>query len=136
MTSPGSTRTVNQLLALVFGAGYALVGVVGFFVSDTFVATSDSALLGLFQVNNLHNVVHLLIGVALIAAARTLSTARGANLAIGVTYLALGVLGPFITGTDLNVIALNAADHFLHLGSGVLLAVVAVLADKSARSRV
>jgi hypothetical protein len=132
----GTGRPLNQTLALAFGVVYALVGIAGFFVSETFAARTDDDLLGLFQVNHLHNVVHLLIGVALIAASKRLDTARGANLAIGVTYLALGVLGPLITVTALNVIALNGADHLLHLGSGALLTVVALLADRTTRTRV
>jgi hypothetical protein len=129
-------RTVNQTVALAFGAIYTLVGLAGFFVSETFAAREDDALLGIFQVNHLHNIVHLLIGVALIAASKRVDTARGANLAIGVTYLALGVLGPLITDTALNVVALNSADHVLHLASGALLTAVALLADKKARTRV
>ncbi|HWG93847.1 MAG TPA: DUF4383 domain-containing protein [Mycobacteriales bacterium] len=129
-------RTVNQTVALAFGAIYTLVGIAGFFVSETFADRTDNDLLGIFQVNHLHNIVHLLIGVALIAASKRHDTSRGANLAIGVTYLALGVLGPPITGTALNVVALNGADHVLHLASGAVLTAVALLADKNARTRV
>lgn len=130
------SRSINQTVALAFGAIYTLVGLAGFFVSQTFAERDDELLLGIFEVNNLHNLVHLLIGVALIGASKRLDTARGANLAIGVTYLALAVLGPFITGTDLNIVALNSADHVLHLASGAVLAAVAVLADKTSRTRV
>lgn len=129
------TRSVNSTAAAVFGAVYVLVGVAGFFVSETFAAAEDDELLG-FQVNHLHNLVHLLIGVALLAAAKRHAIARSANLAIGATYLLLGVLGPWITGNeDLNVLALNTADNGLHVGSGVLLLAVALLADKGARDR-
>jgi hypothetical protein len=129
-------RTLNQIVALAFGVIYTLVGIAGFFVSETFAEQTDNNLLGLFQVNHLHNIVHLLIGVALIAASRRLDTARGANLAIGATYLLLGVLGWFIQDTAVDVIALNEADHVLHLGSGALLLAVALLADKKTRDRV
>lgn len=132
----GSTRSVNQTVALVFGAVYTLVAILGFFVADSFAGTgSDEAdLLGIFQVNHLHNIVHLLIGLALIAAAKRHDTARSANLAIGVTYLALAVVGPFLVDTEANIVALNTADHFLHLASGLVLAGVAVAMDKD-RSR-
>ncbi len=133
-TTAGS-RSINQIVALAFGAVYTLVGIAGFFVSETFADQTDNNLLGLFQVNHLHNIVHLLIGVALIAASRRLDTARGANLAIGATYLVLGVIGWFIQDTEVNVIALNEADHVLHLLSGALLLAVALLADKRARTR-
>lgn len=138
MTRPqtGTGRTINQTVALVFGAVYALVGLAGFLVTgDVPFAGEDGDPLVVFDVNGLHNLVHLLIGVALIAASRRLDTARGANLAIGVTYVALGVLGPFINDTAVDVIGLNGADHVLHLVSGAVLAAVALLADKS-RSRV
>jgi hypothetical protein len=96
----------------------------------------DDDLLGLFQVNHLHNVVHLLIGLALVATSRRLDTARGANLAIGATYLVLGVIGWFIQDTGANVVALNEADHLLHLASGALLTAVAVGTDRTSRPRV
>src|SRR3982751_6354631 len=88
-------RTLNQTLSLAFGAVYALVGILGFFVSNDvdFAGKEGASLLG-FDVNGLHNIVHLLIGVALLAASRTHAAARSANLTIGVVYLALGVLGP------------------------------------------
>lgn len=130
-----TTRTINQTVALAFGVIYTLVGLAGFFVSETFADTSDNKLLGLFEVNNLHNIVHLLIGVALIAASRRHDSARGANLAIGVTYLALGILGPFIDDTEANIVALNNPDHLLHLASGALLTAIALFADKQARAR-
>ena len=128
-------RSLNQTLALAFGAVYTLVALAGFFVSDTFADQNDNSLLG-FEVNQLHNLTHLVIGLALLAASRKHRTARSTNLTIGVVYLALAVLGPFIDDTKANVFALNNADHVLHLLSGALLVGVAVLADKNARDRV
>ena len=129
------TRSINRTIALAFGAIYTLVGLAGFLVSDNFISKTDNDLLG-FQVNNLHNIVHLLIGVALIAASKRHDTARSANLAIGATYVLLGVFGPLINGSALDIIALNGADNGLHLASGLLLVGVALLADKKARTRV
>ncbi len=128
-------RTLNQTLSLAFGAVYALVGVLGFFVSsDVDFAGQDGASLLGFDVNGLHNIVHLLIGVALLAASRTHAVARSANLAIGAVYVLLAVLGPFINDTAADIIGLNGADHVLHLLSGVLLVGVAVAADKARRT--
>ena len=129
------TRSVNSTVAAVFGAVYTLVGIAGFFVADNFIGQEGSSLLG-FQVNHLHNIVHLVIGLALLAASKRTATARSANLAIGITYIALGVLGPFITGTELNIVALNGPDHFLHLASGALLTAVGAFADKRSRTHV
>jgi hypothetical protein len=128
-------RSVNSTVAAVFGAVYTLVGLAGFFVSETFAATDDNALLG-FEVNHLHNIVHLLIGLALLGASRRTETARRLNLVIGGTYVVLGIIGWFIQDTAANVIALNEPDHLLHLASGAVLVAVAVAADKRARTRV
>lgn len=46
------------------------------------------------------------------------------------------MLGPFLTSADAHLIALNSADHVLHLLSGALLAGVGAFADKHARTRV
>ena len=127
-------RSVNSTVAVVLGAAFVLAGLAGFFVSDTFAALDDD-LLVIFEVNHLHNIVHLLIGVALLGASRRTETARRMNLVIGATYLVLGVLGWFITGTQLNILALNSADHLLHLASGAVLVGAAVGADKRARTR-
>ena len=133
-TRTGS-RSVNSTVAAVFGAVYTLVGIAGFFVSETFAATDDNTLLG-FEVNHLHNVVHLLIGLALLGASRRTETARRLNLLIGGTYVVLGVIGWFIQDTAANVIALNEPDHLLHLVSGALLVAVALGADKRVGTRV
>jgi hypothetical protein len=126
-------RTLNQTLSLAFGSVYALVGVLGFFVSSNvdFAGKNGASLLG-FDVNGLHNVVHLLIGAALIVASRTHLAAKGTNLTIGAVYVLLAVLGPFINNTAVDIIGLNGPDHVLHLISGVLLVGVAVAADKRA----
>jgi glucose uptake protein GlcU len=105
--------------------------VIGFFVSSSvpFAGEKGASLLG-FDVNGLHNIVHLLIGVALIAASRTHAAAKSTNLTIGAVYLLLAVLGPFINNTALDVVGLNGPDHVLHALSGLLLVGVAVAADK------
>ena len=130
--STSTGRSLNQTLALAFGAVYAVVGIVGFFVSSSvpFAGERGASLLG-FDVNGLHDVVHLLIGVALVAASRTHAAARATNLTIGAVYIALAVLGPFINNTALDIVGLNGPDHVLHALSGILLVGVAVAADKA-----
>jgi hypothetical protein len=129
-------RSLNKTVALVFGATYALVGIAGFFITgDLPFFGEEGDPLVIFDVNGAHNIVHLLIGLALLAASRRHDTARSMNLAIGVTYIALGVLGPFVDDTAVDIVGLNSADHGLHLVSGALLAGVALLADKHARNR-
>ena len=75
--SDPTTRHPSQLLALAIGAIYTLVGILGFFVTgfENFAAETDKTLLG-FEINPLHNLVHLAIGLAGLALWRRLDTAR------------------------------------------------------------
>ncbi|TFC78681.1 DUF4383 domain-containing protein [Cryobacterium cheniae] len=125
----------NRILATVFGAIYVLVGVLGFFVTGgvDFFATEGGLLLGIFEVNPLHNVAHLLIGAALlIAGLSTVPAAKAVNTTVGAVYLLLGIVGFFIADTALNILALNTADHFLHLASAIVLLGAGLAADKHA----
>jgi len=124
----------NRLVATIFGAVYLLVGLLGFAVTGGvgFLATDGGLLLGVFAVNPFHNVAHLLIGGALLAAG--LVSARAAktvNIVVGAAYLLLGVVGFFLVGTPANILALNVPDHFLHLASAIVLLGVGLAAERS-----
>lgn len=127
----------NRLVATVFGAVYLLVGLLGFAVTGGvgFLATDGGLLLGVFAVNPLHNIAHLLIGAALLVAG--LSNARAAktvNIVVGAAYLLLGVAGFFLVGTPANILALNVPDHFLHLGSAIVLLGVGLGTEREPRT--
>lgn len=127
----------NRLIGTIFGAVYVLVGLLGFAVTGGigFVATEGGLLLGIFEVNPLHNIAHLLIGAALlIAGLSSASAAKATNSTVGAVYLLLGIVGFFIADSALNILALNTADHFLHLASAIVLLGVGLTADKSVRS--
>ena len=129
-------RGINRRVALVFGVVYLLVGLAGFLVTgDVGFASPDGDPLIIFGVNPLHNIVHILVGVVLLAASRRTASARAANLAIGATYLLLGIIGLFIADATnaLNIIALNGADNVLHLFTALALLAVALGTDKPAR---
>ena len=124
----------NRIVATIFGAVYLLVGLLGFAVTGGvgFIATDGGLLLGIFEVNPLHNIAHLLIGAALLATG--LISARAAkttNITVGAVYLLLGIVGFFLVGTALNILALNTFDHFLHLASAIVLLGVGLAADRS-----
>ncbi|MDQ1206722.1 DUF4383 domain-containing protein [Microbacterium sp. SORGH_AS_0862] len=126
----------NRIVATVFGAIYLLVGLLGFAVTGGvgFLATEGGLLLGIFAVNPLHNVAHLLIGGALLVAGlANVRAAKTVNTVVGAAYLLLGVAGFFLVGTAANILALNVPDHFLHLGSAVVLLAIGVGADRGAR---
>jgi hypothetical protein len=125
------------MLAVVFGAGYIVAGLLGFAYTGgvSFFATENpNLMLGLFQVNIFHNVAHLLIGAALlIAGLSTVPAARATNATIGAAYLLLGVAGLFLVGSAANILAINAADNVLHFASAVVLLAVGIGAEKGAR---
>ncbi len=114
-------RTWPQLLALIIGAVYLLVGIVGFFVTgfdDFFGHDTNETVLG-FEVNPFHNVVHILIGAAGLALARTLAGARTYGWLLAVGYGATFVYGLFAVGQTWDFLSLNWADNWLHLVSAL-----------------
>jgi hypothetical protein len=114
--------------ATVVGAVFLLVGVLGFIpgitthYSDlTFAGhMSGAKLLGVFEVSVLHNVVHLLFGLAGLALARRASTAVNYLVGGGVLYLVLWVYGLVIDKQSAaNFVPLNTPDDWLHFVLGV-----------------
>ena len=129
------TQSLNRLLGTVFGVVYLLVGLAGFAVTGGvgLVSTKGNPLI-LFEVNPLHNVIHLAIGAVLLLAARSsVMAARAANTTVGAVYLLVGVLGLFIIGTAANILALNSADNVLHFSSALLLLGIGIGAYRGAR---
>ncbi|MGO4805699.1 DUF4383 domain-containing protein [Arthrobacter sp. 2MCAF15] len=131
----------NRLIATVFGAVYLLVGLLGFVVtSGVGFAATEGANLIIFEVNPLHNVIHLAIGAALLyAGLQGVALSKSINTAVGAVYLLVGIVGLFLLSSPLNIIALNGPDNVLHLASAVLLLGVGLSMDKAvapARARV
>jgi Domain of unknown function (DUF4383) len=117
--STSGTRHPSQLLALAVGAVYTLVGLAGFFVTgfENFASETDKTLVG-FEVNPLHNLVHLAIGLAGLALWRRLDTARTYGWLLAAGYGLAFLYGLFAAGnSDINFLSLNGADNGLHLVS-------------------
>ena len=108
-----------KLAAIVIGAVFVLVGILGF-IPNPLISTT-----GLFQVNTMHNLVHLISGGVLLAGAYTAFGAGMALKIIGIVYAAVAVLGLMLgPGMLLGLVHINAADNWLH----VFLAVVILAA--------
>ena len=128
-TSRTSTdRSTLQMAAAVVGAVFLAVGVLGFIPGITtnldslrFIGhESEAKLLGLFQVSIFHNIVHLLFGVAGLAMAKTVGSAKTYLIGGGVIYLVLFAFGLVVPhDSAANFVPLNGADNLLHLGLGV-----------------
>ena len=121
-------RSTVQQAALLVGIVFLAVGILGFIPGITtnwddmsFAGHESGAeLLGIFQTSFLHNIVHLLFGIAGIAMSRTWEGARTFLIGGGVIYLVLFLYG-IIVGTDssANFVPMNGADDVLHAALGV-----------------
>jgi hypothetical protein len=117
MAMDNENRTPAQLYALLFGLTLLVAGIVGFFVDSGFdvgdgVQGDD---LIIFEVNGIHNLVHIASGLVGLALAGSAAGARLYALGFGAVYLLVTIIG-FIDGEDfIGLFPLNTADNFLHL---------------------
>ncbi len=97
--------------AMVFGVIFVLIGLLGFV---------NNPVLGIFAVNMLHNIVHILLGAILLMA----SKGDGASKAlkwVAIIYLIVALIGFFVSGPVLGLIEVNSADNWLHLVLAIIL---------------
>lgn len=120
-------RTVGLAVGVVFLA----VGILGFVpgVTTNYDSLSfadhhsEAKLLGLFQVSVLHNIVHLLFGIAGIAASRAARNVPPYLLGSAAIYLLLTIYGVLVDhDSSANFVPVNSADNWLHIGLAVALA--------------
>lgn len=105
--------------ALIFGIVFILIGVLGFIPGIT---TEEGLLLGIFEVSPLHNVIHLVSGLAALLGAKSNAYARMYFQIFGVVYALVAVAGLVQGDTVLGLIDVNMADNILH----VIIAVAAL----------
>jgi len=141
-TSPvrtNSRRALVQTAALAVGATFLLVGVLGFIpgiTTDYDLMTfagheSGAKLLGIFEVSILHNLVHLLFGIAGLAMARTISNARLYLIGGGAIYLVLWLYGLVIDhDSAANFVPVNGPDNWLHLFLGLAMIALGLITTR------
>jgi len=122
-------RSRAQIASLIVGIAFIAVGILGFIPGITtnydslgFVDQHGAKLLGVFEVNALHNILHLALGIAGVALASRHDTARMYLVVGGIVYLVLLVYGVLIDmSSSANFAALNTADNWLHLALGAVM---------------
>ena len=113
-----------QRAAQIFGVIFILVTVIGFVQAGTSMeADVETAprILGLFPVNLVHNLAHLVLGIWGLVAARSWGAAKSYGLIAGGLYLALAVLG-LVSPSGMGLMPIGGHDIWLHalLGVGLL----------------
>ena len=110
-------------LATIFGVIFVVIGILGFVPGIT---DNNGMLLGIFHVNAVHNIVHLLSGIiALYVGMKSESASKTYFQVFGVIYALVAVLGFVYGDTDiLGMVASNMADTWLH----VVIALIALYA--------
>ncbi|GAA4890023.1 DUF4383 domain-containing protein [Streptomyces coeruleoprunus] len=136
--------TPVQQAALLVGVVFLLVGLLGFVpgittgYDDMTFAEHDSGaqLLGVFQVSVLHNLVHLLFGIAGVVMARAVPMARSYLVIGGLIYLALWLYGLLIDlDSAANFVPVDTADNWLHFGLGLAMVLLGLVLSRRRAER-
>lgn len=133
-THDADDKTIGQWLALIIGIAFTIAGIAGFFVTgfDNFAGETNETLLGL-EVNGLHNVVHLVLGLLGLSMWRTPAGARTYGW---ITFAGYGLvtLYGFITASDGSeeLLSLNNPDNVFHLVTSLAGLATAMLATRRA----
>lgn len=121
-------------VALVFGIIFLLIGILGLLAPGGRQMGADPAphlLLGLFPVNLLHNIVHLVFGVWGLVASRSFGAAKSYAQIGGVIYIVLA-LAAFMSPTTFGFIPIGGNAIWLHAVLGVALAYFGFTAKETA----
>lgn len=123
----------TRYFALIFGLIFLIGGILGFIpnlltpppAGAPALAVNSYAgyLFGLFPVNALHNLVHIILGLWGIAAWRAFSSARVYARGLTVIYAVLAIFG-LIPGLDtiFGIVPLYSSDIWLHAVSAIIAA--------------
>lgn len=115
------TKTTLKVLGIVF----LLIGVIGFFMSP---------ILGLFPVNTLHNVIHIVSGLLCVYFGWMGSDSGAATFTkvFGVVYIIVALLGFFVPSMMMLLNMDMWMDNILHTVLGLIFLGVGMMKPKSA----
>jgi hypothetical protein len=136
-------RTDIQRAALAFGVVFLLVTILGFIPGVTTdydrLTTFDDVgakVFGIFGVNILENIVHLLYAVAGFAAAASWAASRAYFIWGGAVYLVVWLYGILIDlDSSANFLGVNAAANWLHFVLGAAMLAIGFLLGRSEADR-
>jgi hypothetical protein len=126
--------STNQKISLGFGIFYIAIGILGFIPGIT-VPTNvpgQGLLLGIFAVNTIHNIVHLVAGAVLVWGGLSAANVTIANKIMAVVFALLvpvSLIAPIAEG-----VAINLPDTLLHLVSALLTGYLGFMAGRGTLS--
>ena len=129
-------RTPAQWYCLLGGLALLLAGIAGFIADaafDTGGGIDGDKLLGIFEVNGWHNIVHILSGLLLLAASAKRASAKTVALLFGIVYGAVALIGLIDGETVLGLLPVNPADNILHIALSLAGIVAALASDADDR---
>jgi hypothetical protein len=143
-TAPDRTGPAVRMLALLFGVGFVVVGVLGFLSVTTthhdtlaWNQTSHALLFSHFRVSQTMLVADIVFGAIAILAAMSALSARVVLAIGGLLSIAVFVYGHVVIDYHtVNYLALNRATDWAYLGIGIAMVGAAWLASLPARHRV
>ena len=114
-------------ISLGFGLPFVAVGFLGF-IPNPVVSPS-----GLFEVNSMHNLLHVAVGaIFIIGAMLSERAARRTLQSLSIAGIALAVLG-FVAKNHLllGLVHVNEADKWLHAGLAIVIVAAAIGVSKA-----
>lgn len=133
-----TNNDANKMVGMVLGGVLVLVGILGWIPG---LVNANGALLGIFGVNTLHNLVHIITGGVLLGGALMDGgrNARTINLVLGVIYIVVTAAGfvPYFN-TLVNAAGNDGTlsvytDLGLHVVLGAILIGVAMMGNAETR---
>jgi hypothetical protein len=132
-------NTTTQKLAAVFGVVFILIAIAGFItpggmaMQPTDPVTAPKAL-GMFPVNLVHNIVHLLFGLWGLGASRSFAGSKSYFVTVGIIYAVLVVCGWFFPD-GFGLVPLGGNDIWLHAILAVVMLGIGFSAKNGAVAR-
>lgn len=117
--------SLSRVCALVLGIIIILFGILGFF--EYF--TPDGFLFGVFQVDLIHNLIHIISGLIGIIAAIPNQRRYAAwyILEMGIIYGLITILGFLLNGNLFSLVIFNLNDNLLHAGITVIAFMMSII---------
>ena len=114
----------SRTVSYTFGAAFLAAGILGFVPNP--IVSRD----GIFVADTMHNLLHIVVGIAFLSGAALGVSLRTLQL-LGAVGIALAIAG-FITrgNTLLGFIEINEADRWLHAGLAALIVATAALLSR------